>query len=138
MKIAYPLKHWITTLVLAPTIYVVGKSLDISFVDQSFWLALVAGLLISIIASVPVFLISVLVYNFLVRKMRDAAAIKVILNVIAIGGMSAILLINRRSDMMQFAWCYVLAITISSLFYRIKKVRNKVDQQGPSAMAKNG
>jgi hypothetical protein len=126
LKFAYPLKHWLTTLVLAPALFVLYVSITEwkSPWDSFLGKALVATTAISFVFSLPAFVVYLVVYNVVIRRWVNGLAIKILLNMFAICTALAALWAIKK-NVMEFAIYFSIAIIASSSFYKIEKVATK-------------
>jgi hypothetical protein len=120
MKFQYPLKHWLTTMLLGPTLMIGYDLVSTSklMVDAFglFLLFVAFGLLFSL----PVFLLYLWTFNRMTTRKNSDFVIKAALDlggVIAIAVMFLVIIKGTMSVMLTF--CYSIALIISSLFFRI-------------------
>ncbi len=91
-------------------------------VIQIYFLILTFGLFISL----PVFLISVFVFRKMIKAEKSNLAIKTTLNIIALSGTSIIFYFIRGTTAFALALCYMTAVILSSIFFKIKKPNNEL------------
>ncbi len=120
----FPLQLWLTSVVLvSPLLAIIINSLNGSFYFknsedlQSILIIIVFGILYSL----PVFIISVISYRFLLKKKLSALLVKFLLILICIVGVVITFLILTR-DLINGIGYYSIGIIISSLFYRIYRI----------------
>ncbi len=122
MRVPYPIKQWLFTVLIGPIgvvlIELMGSSRrNASGVFESFPLFLIFGLLISL----PTLLLNLIVFKTLVRKINSVWILKLTLNAIAILGIIILMRFRIKGGplSLQVFIAYSLVILISSLFIKI-------------------
>ena len=121
MDSRYPYRHWLLTLLIGPCLLALFSFLSDGINDVlSFFEALPYVILFEIVASFPVLLLYVLLFNIVPYKKISLPVLKWIFNVFIIG---CILLVYQILGGIYFSWytiSYPVAVIISSLFLKIK------------------
>ena len=121
MDSRYPYSHWLLTLFIGPCLLALFSFLSEGTDDVlSFFEALPYVILFEIVASFPVLLLYVLLFNIVPYKKFSLPVLKWIFNVFIIG---CILLVYQILGGIYFSWytiSYPVAVIISSLFLKIK------------------
>jgi hypothetical protein len=126
---SYPFLHWFSTLIIGPIIFILictvnEKSIPADSIEI-FFLFLTFGFIFSL----PAVTVNLLIFLFLKGKQLPPIIIKVILNLTAITLLLITSYVIGRYLMRAINQDYILAILISSLFFRIRK------KTGPSTSA---
>lgn len=121
MSIAYPIRHWLTSLILAPALMLLYMGLserDLDWVLGIYLLCLVIGLFLSF----PVFLLYLFVFKKLVKTNIPTWLIKTILNIVALSGTGIIyLLVGDLGSLADDLYIsYAVAIIIASFIFRLR------------------
>ena len=117
---SYPYKHWLTSLVVGPLLMIIYEIIfdpgPMVGVVETYFLFLTFGLFFS----VPVFLLYLLTFNQLTKKINSNLTIKTILNTVGVIGIIVTFLIIKGSMAMMLAISYSVTLIISSVFYRVR------------------
>ncbi len=120
MNLAYPIKHWLTSLVIGPLIMITYDAVTSSklMVDAIgiFFLFLTFGLLLSL----PTFILYILTFTTLIKKEISNLTIKIILNTLAIIGTVLTFLTIKGSMTELLIICYSTSLIVGSLLYRVR------------------
>ncbi len=120
MNFAYPLKHWLTSLVTGPIIMITYDTVTSSKLMGDaigiFFLFVTFGLLISL----PTFILYVLTFTTLIKKEISNLTLKIVLNTLAITGTVLTFLIIKGSMTELLIICYSTALIVGSFFYRVR------------------
>lgn len=120
MNMAYPLKHWLTSLVIGPLIMITYDAVTSSklMVDAIgvFFLFLAFGLLLSL----PTFILYIFTFTTLIKKEISNLTVKIILNMLAIIGTVLTFLIIQGSMTEFLIICYSTSLIVGSLLYRVR------------------
>jgi len=124
MNKLYPLQLWLTTIVVvAPVLIFFGSMIfDPSFLRDPNSL----GVILLFIAfglgySLPTFLVSIIVFDIIARRIKSPLVIKMLLNFVSILGAFATFLIIGGSGAISGGLIYSTGIIISSLLFRVYK-----------------
>jgi hypothetical protein len=117
----YPIKHWLTTLMIGPLLLGIYEAIRAS--DRNVWgelqtypLFLVLGL----VYSFPVFLMYCLAFNLLIKTTATPWLIKTILNTGAIACVFISFKIIGGSLALTLSIAYSMALLISSFFFKVQ------------------
>jgi hypothetical protein len=120
MKLGYPLKHWLTSLIIAPLTMILYDTISSSKLlpDTAgvYFLFIPYGLLFSL----PVFGLYLLIFNMIIKTDKSSLTIKVILDAIAIIGVVATFSLIGDSIEMKLSIFYSVALVIASTFFRVR------------------
>ncbi len=127
----YPLQHWLTTLLLAPflpPIYEMifePRSGQILSLLEVYFISLV----FSFIFSLPTLFIYYLVFRFIAKRNIKPLAMKFILIVLTIMGITITLLLIGGSLVPTLIFAYSLAAILTGFLFKIKKRTNLIMTQ---------
>jgi hypothetical protein len=123
----YPYKHWLTSLAAgALVLFIIDIVSGNNNLNDAVGMCMLY-VIFGFVFSIPVFILYLLLFNFLIKKTNSALLIKVVLNSITIVGVFfTIKLIGGAMMTPKFAAYYSIILIVCSLFYKIKK-QNTVD-----------
>lgn len=132
MKLPYPIKHFLATLLIGPCIpvfYETGSSVEggnpgilqtLRDLIETYPLFLMFGFVFAL----PAFIIYYLVYRAFIRTTLPSLAIKMLLNTVAIAGLIITLKLIFDSYIPTAIISYSIAVIISSLFFKLRPLRS--------------
>lgn len=123
-QIGYPVAQWVATILFAPVVLCFYEIFfnSYSVVKEDFnlyiFMVVIGGGL-----SFPVLAIHILMYAYLVSKIKSDLLLKMILNVIA--SLFVVLFFNFfiESSIGKFSLSYVFVIFVSSIFLKLRNTR---------------
>jgi hypothetical protein len=120
----YPLKVWLTTIVLiAPLLLFAGSLiLDSSYYkssDNYFILLLFIGF--GLLYSLPTFLLCYLTFIISSHKLNSSLLIKTMFDAVCITGIFITFSLIGGSEATQYSFCYSASVIIASLLFRVFK-----------------
>src|SRR5882672_110448 len=117
MKLAYPLKHWLTSLTIGPLLAIVYDAISTSQLMTDalgiYFLYVTFGLFFSL----PVFLLYLLTFNKIVKTKKSSLTVKVILNIVAVVGVIVTFSLIKGTSTFMASIFYSVALIVVSTFY---------------------
>jgi hypothetical protein len=121
----YPGLLWITSIVIAPLIFVI-KTGSTRMDDLHFYF--VVFLIFGTLYSLPVLFICIVSFNILIKNLSSPLLIKALLNLICIIGVLLTFKIISDSDEFDLRLIYSASIILSSLLYRVRTKKENTDE----------
>lgn len=118
----YPFKHWITSLVLGPLIEFIYALFYNSYfkLNTDIISMYIMYFIFGLVFSLPVFVLYVILFNVLIKKIVSVIMIKTLLNLLTIISVFiAIKSIGGTAMTTSLCISYSIGILLSSLFYKI-------------------
>jgi hypothetical protein len=126
----YPYKHFLTTIILGPALVFAQELRPVNLANMwDTYSAYLLFLMFGFVFALPAFVVYLLVYRLLIKRPVSFALIKIILNCIAIVGLFITMKLIGGSLTNEIIVAYVIAIVISSLFYRIGKQKTNAENE---------
>jgi Sec-independent protein secretion pathway component TatC len=120
MKLGYPIKHWLTSLVIGPTIMIIYDTIYNSKLMNDavgvYFLFVAFGLFFSL----PTFILYALTYNSIIKTDKSNFTIKTILIVLGILGIVVTFSLIKGTLTMKASIFYSIGLIIGSLFYKVR------------------
>ncbi|MCE3282701.1 MAG: hypothetical protein K0Q66_1438 [Chitinophagaceae bacterium] len=120
MNLGYPIKHWLTTLVISPAIMIVGDTIANSKLMTDAMGIYFLFVLFGLIFSIPALLVYVIIFESIARTNRSALMVKTILNLTGAFAVLVTFLIIDGSMAKTPSIVYTVGLLIGSLFYKVK------------------
>jgi len=128
MNLSYPLKHWLTTLLVGPILIIVYDlivSLRLMVDGLGLLMVFIA---VGLVLSLPIFLVYLWAFKLLTKKKISDLMIKATLD---IGGVLAIivtfLFIIKGNLAITLSVAYSIALVLSSLFFGIDREKIELE-----------
>ena len=128
----YPLQLWLTSIAIAPVLFfIIGfiNSPNLNGESGAFAMLLMF-VFFGLLYSLPVFIITYIIYKLTIHRTQNTLFAKVILNVVSVVGVWVTFMIIQGVDSFNwkgnrsglvFSLIYSASIFISSTLYRIRK-----------------
>ena len=129
MNLGYPIKHWLTSLIIGPTIMIIYDTIDNSklMIDAVgvYFLFVTFGLFFSL----PTFILYALTYNSIIKTNKSNLTIKTILNILGILGIVVTFSLIKGTLTMKASIFYSTALMIASLCFKVrpKEIKQTID-----------
>lgn len=122
MNLAYPLKHWLTSLSIGPLMMIIYDAFSSSKLMNDAFVTCLLFVTFGLFFSLPVFILYVLVYNRIIKTDQSNLTIKIILNIIGVIGVVTTFSVIKGSITMVASICYSIALITGSIFYKVRPV----------------
>lgn len=130
MKILYPVKHWVTTLLLGPVLLMGYHPFTSSRIIRNAHGIIVLFWGLGFVLSLPVFAMYLLAFKFIIKRKKSDLVIKTALGILGVVSIAVIfLLIIKGSTAMELTMSYSISLITSSLFLRIENRELELREQ---------
>ena len=120
VKLRYPIKHWLTSLIIGPTIMIIYDTIENSklMIDAVgvYFLFVSFGILFSL----PTFIVYALTYNAIIKTDKSNLTIKAILIAFGILGVVVTFSLIKGTLIFKASIFYSIGLIIGSLFYNVR------------------
>ncbi|MGC3945563.1 MAG: hypothetical protein QM762_13770 [Chryseolinea sp.] len=120
MKLGYPIKHWLTSLIIGPTIMIVYDTIDNSKLMNDAIGVYVLFVSFGILFSIPTFIVYAWTYNAIIKTDKSNLAIKAVLITLAILGVVVTFSLIKGTLIFKASIFYSVGLIIGSLFYNVR------------------
>ena len=127
MKISYPLKHWLTVLLIGPFFWLIYEVTFINEKLKNCLRVLDLVFVIELLCSLPVFILYIAVFYLIRKKTESTIVIKLTLNIFAITGMFITFKLMGSYSANSAFVPYIFAIVLCSLIFKIQNKQTQTE-----------
>ncbi len=122
MNLEYPLKWWFTSIILAPIYMVVYSIISKSnyLISPESISIIFIFILFGLVLSLPMQILCIILFKFLIKKINSEIIIKLILNIVCITGIFTTFKLIGGSASLDLSLAYSTSVILSSLIYKIR------------------